>query len=472
MARTDGQDAGGDADVIVVGGGLAGYCAALEAAEAGASVVLCEREPQAGGATVLSGGSFAFAGTDLQRSLGIADDAGRLFDDLRRVGGYVNDPALVRLYADSQLESYDWLRRLGVTFDKVFIASGQSVPRAHSRNPRQVLDTVIAAAQARGVRTRLRARVRRLLRRRAGGPVAGVAVDTPQGRRELAAGSVVLATGGFSRNDELLRLFAPAQAGAQRMGSDGNTGDGLLMAWELGAALRDMGRIKGTFGSHPGAGAHDHFILFPMYAGAIAVNVHARRFTDESQSYKLIGDACLQQPRALAYQVFDSRIFAAGRPGIPAMDFQADLRAGRIVSAPTLAGLARLLALDPRALEDTVAEYNRDALAGADARFGRASLCNGFGRLAAIEQAPFYAYPSTTVVLATYCGLAVDEGMRVLDVRGGPIGGLYAAGGVMGGFHGNAYMTGTANGKATIFGRVAGRMAAAQAGAALCAPRQ
>mgnify|MGYP001604686654 CR=1 FL=1 len=92
--------------------------------------------------------------------------------------------------------------------------------------------------------------------------------------------------------------------------------------------------------------------------------------------------------------------------------------------------------------------------------FGRTSLCNGFGTRRTIDAAPFYAYASTSVVLATYCGLVVDAETRVIDVAGVPVDGLFAAGGVTGGFHGVAYMTGTANGKATIFGRIAGRNAA------------
>jgi fumarate reductase flavoprotein subunit len=448
-------------DVLVVGGGLAGYCAALEAAEAGASVVLCEREPEIGGATVHSGGSFAFAGTELQRKLGLEDGPECLFDDIRKVGDYKNEETLVRLYAQRQLDAYAWLGSMGVTFDKIFIGSGQSVPRAHSRDPHDVLNAVVRAAEKKGVKTWLSTRVRKLLRRDSDGPVNGVLIDTPTGSQRLnVTRGVVLATGGFSRNDHLLELFAPSQAKAQRMGSDGNQGDGLLMAWQLGASFRDMGYIKGTFGSHPSAGAHDHFILFPQYAGAIVVNIEARRFTNESRSYKLLGDACLTQPGALAFQIFDQKIFDAAQPGIPGMDFAAALAAGRIVSDPTLEGLARTLEIDPQRLVATVSDYNRDAALNRDEQFGRTSLCNGFGALVQIDRAPFYAYASTSVVLATYCGLTVDAQMRVVDVLGEVIPGLYAAGGVMGGFHGIAYMTGTANGKATIFGRIAGQMAA------------
>jgi flavocytochrome c len=451
-----------EVDVLVVGGGLAGYSAAHEAASRGLDTLLIEKEAKIGGATILSGGSFAFAGTPLQRSLGIEDSEEILYEDLRRVGGYENDDALVRAYVSNQREAYDWLASLGARFERVFVASGQSVPRGHSRNAQEVLDIVVKRAHATGkVRTRLHTAARRLLRDRPGAPVTGVAVDAPGGSATIRARKgVILTTGGFSRNDQLLNLFAPNQAGAQRMGGPGNTGDGLLMAWQLGAGFRDMAYIKGTFGNHPSAGPEDHFLLFPMYAGAIAVNSHARRFVDESLSYKLIGEACLKQPGCIGYQVFDQRIFERGRPGIPSMDFQADLDAGRVVKAATLRELAACFGLDGVALERTVAEYNGFVERGVDEAFGRDGLCNHYGALAKIETAPFYGFASKTVVLATYCGLTVDESARVKDVYGEVIPNLFAAGGVMGGFHGNAYMTGTANGKAVIFGRIAARAAA------------
>lgn len=243
-----------EAEVVVIGGGLAGHCAALELAAQGVEALLLEKQPEIGGSTVLSGGSFAFAGTELQRSNGIEDSVAMLFDDLRRVGGFGNEERLVRVYVDNQLDTYHWLAEHGVVFEKVFLAAGHSVPRAHSRNPRVVLETLAAAAQASGrVSTRTRAAVRRLVRTSSDGPVEGVVVDVEGRQRAIRAlRGVILASGGFSRNDDLLKLFAPTQAGAMRAGGPGNVGDGLRMAWRLGAGMRDMGYIKGTFGVIPG----------------------------------------------------------------------------------------------------------------------------------------------------------------------------------------------------------------------------
>lgn len=451
-----------EADVVVVGGGLAGHCAALELAESGAQIQLLEKERRIGGSTVLSGGSFGFAGTALQRRNGINDSPELLFEDLRKVGGYANDEALVRTYVDHQLDTYHWLERNGVGFERIFLAAGHSVPRGHSRNPREVLDILAARVAATGrVRTRTTCAVHRLVRPRVDGPVEGVLVQTEAGMRAIRTQrGVVLASGGFSRNDALLKLFAPSQAGAQRAGGAGNVGDGLLMAWQLGAGMKDMGYIKGTFGGHPAAGPDQHALMLPIYVGAIAVNVKGERFIDESKSYKLIGDAVLKQSGAIGYQIFDQRIFDKGNPDIPTMAFQTKFAQGQVIRADTLAALAQKAGVDPAGLVRTVAAYNAFVQQGTDHEFGRDGLGTSYGKLATIDQAPFYAYPSKSVVVATYCGVSVDPQMRVRDVFDAVIPNLYAAGEVVGGLHGNAYMTGSSLGKASIFGRIAGRSAA------------
>jgi fumarate reductase flavoprotein subunit len=455
-------------DAIVIGGGMAGHCAALELVTAGADVLLLEKEAQTGGSSVLSGGSFAFAGTDLQQRHGIEDSSARLFDDLMRVGGYANDENIVRAYVDNQLDTYYWLRDHGVVYERVFLAAGQSVPRAHSRNPREVLEQVARRALASGrLRIRTEAPVGRLVRPDAAGAVEGVVAMVDGAWRGIRARrGVILASGGFSRSEQLLALFAPAQVLAQRSGGAGNTGDGLLMAWQLGAGMRDMGYVKGTFGSHPDAVPGQHMTILPVYVGAIAVNRAGQRFIDESKSYKLIGDACLQQPDAIGYQVFDQRIYAKGQRGVPIMDFQDKLDSGHLLRADSLPELARLLGVDADGLMATIAQYNAAVDAGRDEAFGRDGLSNHYGELARIETAPFYGYPSRSVVLATYCGVSVNDSMAVANVFDETIPGLWAAGEVIGGLHGNAYMTGSAIGKATIFGRLAARSMLAQGEAA------
>lgn len=450
-----------EVDVIVVGAGLAGHCAALEAAEAGASVLLLEKQPQVGGSTVLSGGSFAFAGTEEQIALGIKDDTERLEADLLAVGEYRNDPELVRLYADQQLDAYRWLKERGVTFGPIQAASGQSVPRQHPANPRELirlLAELVAANPA--ITLRLDTPAHRLVRHQESGRVIGLSLN--DGEVILARSGVILTSGGFSRNKQMLEQFAPNQAAAKSVGGPGNVGDGIKMAWQLGAGLRDTPFIKGTFGNHPAAGPEQHTAMLAIYRGAIAVNQSGHRFADESVSYKLLGDACLKEEGHVAYQIFDEAIFQNQVPGVPIFDFSRRLEQGLLYRADTLEELAQRINVSAASLAATIEAYNADVDKGGDSHFGRRGLVQGFGDLRKISQAPFYAYPSTSAVIATYCGVTVDSDMRVLDVYGEPIEGLYSAGEMTGGFHGAAFMTGTSLGKCVICGRVAGRNAAVE----------
>jgi flavocytochrome c len=447
-----------DADVIVVGAGLSGFCAAIEAAGCGRNVMLLEKQPSVGGSTVLSGGSMAFAGTDAQAGAGIADSDALLTQDLLTVGDHRNDPALVRVYADNQLDAYHWLRSRGVMFGPVQAASGQSVPRQHPTDPAAMIRILHReAADEPRIRIVTGQAATRLMRDPANGRITGVMLV--DGSVVQAASGVVLTAGGFSRNAAMIEQFAPSQAFAKRVGGAGNVGDGIKMAWQMGAGLRDMGYIKGTFGNRPDAGPEEHTAMMAIYKGAIAVNQNGRRFIDESISYKLIGDACLQQPDHVGYQILDQAILELGVPGVKMYDFQARLREGSLIQAATLAELADKIDV-PAALCDTVASYNLAVDSGQHDEFSRSGLVQGYGELRKIETAPFYAYPSTSAVIATYCGVTVDPWMRVLDVFGDPLPGLFAAGEMTGGFHGRAFMTGTSLGKCVICGRLAGRNAA------------
>ena len=139
MASSLSAATGTDPELIVVGAGMAGHCAALAGAHAGARVLLLEKMPQYGGSTAMCGGAFAFAGTDVQRAKGIDDDAARLEADLMAAGGHVNDRELVRAYCAAQLDAYHWLRTLGIRFDSVSRSVILSVPLYHSTNPRASL---------------------------------------------------------------------------------------------------------------------------------------------------------------------------------------------------------------------------------------------------------------------------------------------------------------------------------------------
>lgn len=441
-------------DVIVVGGGLAGCAAALAAAEAGATVLQLEKLAATGGSTVLSAGLSAFAGTAEQKAQGIDDSVELLRRDILETGLQISDPALVEVYCREQLPTYHWLKAHGVSYGTVHAASGQSVPRSHPTNTRRMLDLLLSRTAELGVQLVTGVTVERLERDDSGGGrVTGIRVSVGGHPARIHCGAVVLATGGFSQNPELLTRFAPQMERAVRGGGPGSTGDGLLMAWQLGAGVIDTPHIKGTYGIYPHAvDAEKGTGVLAVYKGAIAINANGARFVDESLPYKVLGDASLRQAGGWTYQVFDAAIMAQSDDEVPIYDLAGRERAGLLVKADTLAELAQRLGLPVSEFQNTAERYNAAC---------RGHLSGGVGVPQPIEQAPFFAHASTAVVLATYCGLTVTAEMEVLDVFGEPISGLFAAGELIGGFHGGGYMTGTSIGKAGIFGRVAGTAAAA-----------
>ena len=454
-----------ETQLVIAGGGLAGFTAALCAAQAGLNVVLLEKQPETGGSSAMSGGCLAFAGTDLQQKEGVEDSPALLFKDLREVGQFENDEALVQAYVDEQLATYHWLRENGVVFSPMLeAASGQSVPRAHTVDPADTVRQLAARAKATGkVQVRLSTRVTALLRDPVSRHVYGVTATGPEGDITVnASQGVLLASGGFCRNKALVHRFVPQYDEAIFIGGDGNEGDGLRMAWALGADFRDVAYIKGTYGKHP-TDETNHHSCMAVYKGAIAVNQNGKRYVNESISYKLLGDACMAQPYSTTYQILDQDIMKSGDNRVRIMDFERRLEEGLFIQADTLEALAAQLEIDPAVLVETVARYNSFVDGGHDEDFGRTHLVHRHGALRRIERAPFYAYPSTAVVFGTYCGVCVNPQMQVLDVFGNTIEGLLAAGEMVGGLHGAAYMTGSALGKAAIFGRIAARTAAAGA---------
>ncbi|GAA4346619.1 FAD-dependent oxidoreductase [Angustibacter luteus] len=441
-------------DAVVAGAGLAGLTAAVTLAEHDLDVLLLEKQAEVGGSTVMSGGWFAWSDTEDQHRLGIADSDAIFLEDLRRTGGGHADESLLHAYVELQREADHWSRsRLDTTYDVVKLSAGQSVPRSHHADIRPMMGRLLdlAAASPR-VHLQTDTAVTRLERNDAG-TVAGVEANGPSGRtRHDGLAGVVLATGGFSRSRDLLTLFAPAQLAAIPHGGLGSTGDGLRLGWRLGADLRDVGWVSGTFGSHPDTTDDEHELLTAFYLGAIIVNRDGQRFVDESLTYKEIGQACLGQPGGLGFEVFDQRVRDRSQPGVPLSDIGYLQDKGHVLQAPTLAALAQEVGIEPDGLAGTVARYNA-AIGSREDDQGRDSLCNGVGALDPIDVAPFYGYPARTLMTSTYGGLRVTPSTEVLDVDGEVIAGLHAVGEVSGGFHGASYLTGTALGKALVFGR-------------------
>lgn len=447
-------------NVIIVGAGMAGLCAALEAAHRGATVLVLEKESTIGGSSLLSGRFMAFAGTDLQKENSIQDSTELLVADMLEVGQGKNDQRLVEAYGGHQLETYRWLVDNGVKFEAVRAASGHSVPRGHTIVPVQAIQTLYDQAVSSGrVTFELDASVKRLLKN-TDDRISSVIYET-NGLEYIAKANqgIILTCGGFSKSEELLQSFAPQLNEAIRIGGKGNTGDGIKLAWEHGAWVRDLPYLQGTYGFHPTASGEKKPQAHAFYKGAIIVNIQGKRFVNESISYKLIGTEALKQPDKRSFQIWDQNIMNESVLGDALYDFESLLFLGLIEKANSLEEIAEMFNIPQVTLKETVLQYNEDVKRGIDSKYGRKTLTHTFGKPKPIAQAPFYAMVTSVAMLATYAGLSVNEGTQVLNPFNEPIEGLYAAGEVVGGFHGAGYMTGSSLGKAAIFGRIAAQTA-------------
>lgn len=450
-------------DVVIIGGGGAGLAAACRAGDLGLKTVLFEKVAFFGGSSVLCGGQFSTFGTDLQAKLGKTDTEDLFYNDMIKTGKGMNDPKVVRAFVHMSRIQYDFLTKtLDVHPRGVMAASGMSVPRSHTFNPPEVIPAMEAYAKKKGAKLYVDCDVKRLIRDD-NDRIIGVHVlvdGKPMNIR--ATKGVIIASGGFSRNQKLLSKFNPIMAKADAISGAGTQGDGILMAQAMGADTLDTNYIKASYGFrlHPRV-IQDMSLI--TYSGAIMVNKEGKRFVDESISYKLQGDASLAQTDGYSFQVFDKAILdydvEHDTQGIEMMtalekDPEAEAKKGWIFYGYTIEEAAKKAGLDPNVLAETIKTYNEGIAAGKDA-FGRTSLTSGFGKPTPLTKPPFYIMPTTAALIGTYCGLKIDEKARVLDVYGNPIKGLYAAGEATGGVHGAAYMTGIAFGKAICFGRIA-----------------
>jgi len=450
-----------EGDVVILGAGGAGLIASIEAARAGARVILLESTSRIGGSSAISGGAIAFARTDFQEENGIHDSNKLLYDDFLATGRHRNVPELVQTYVDHQLETYDRLKDLGVVFKTVTPGEG-SVPRSHRANPANLILLLGKEAVRLGVETMLETPATRLVRTTQG-RIIGVKVD--QGNRELTIGArrgVVVCTGGFSNNPEMLEDFKIGFSKVRSFAAPGHRGDGLKMLIREGAGMKDLPSLKASYSTHPKSKPGKRQAVNTYRAGAILINKMGKRFVNEGLGHKELPEFTLKQPEGIVFELFDAKI--APEAAAKTMQIREQDLERWALKGSTLEELAGKAGLQAETLKKTVAQYNRYVEAGSDPEYGRCGRVGELGKLIKIDTAPFYLVEGISTILGTYCGAQVNSHAQVLNVYGEPIPGLYAAGEVMGGLHGDGYMNGTALGKALIFGRIAGRNVALKKG--------
>jgi fumarate reductase flavoprotein subunit len=447
-----------ETQVLIIGAGAAGLCAALAAHEAGAEVVVVERDRAPRGSTALSAGLIPAAGTRFQRELGIADDPASFAADIQRKAHDEADPAIVEIVAGQAGTTVEWLAdRHGLPFSVVhdFDYPGHSARRMHglpSRSGAELISRLAAAVEAAGIPILTEATAT-VLFADPDGRVAGVEVARPDGMRErIGCRALVLACSGYGGNPELVRRYIPEMRDALYFGHAGNRGDALLWGEGLGLASRFLTSYQGH-----GSVAHPHGILITwaaMTEGGFQVDLEGRRFSDESQGYSEQAAIVLRNRDGAAFHIFDERIAGIARQF---EDFRAAEAAGAVLSADTIEELAARCKLPAGALAETFAEVARLKIgSGADA-FGRDF------RGAQTLSPPFRAVRVTGALFHTQGGLAIDGQARALRGDGAPLPNLFAAGGAAAGVSGATaagYLSGNGLLTATVLGRIAGARAA------------
>jgi tricarballylate dehydrogenase len=483
-------------DVVVVGAGNAGLCAALSAREAGASVVVLEASPksQRGGNSAYTGGAMrtVFNGVeDLQKiadiDLAIAErtDFGRYtkenyLDDLATVTEYRCDPELTSILVDESLESLVWMRSQGVRFntshgrqayevDGRFVFWGGLAVEVNGGGM-GLVDSLFDACDRQGVDVRYDHRAVGLLTGDHG--VEGVKVTGPDGAFDLSANAVVLAAGGFESNAEWrARYLGPGWDLAKVRGTRYNIGDGIRIAIDAGAS--PAGHWSGCHAVNWDLNAPefgditigDSFQKY-SYPWGIMVNANGERFLDEGAdfrnfTYAKYGRQVLAQPGQFAWQIFDSKI-------IPMLRDEYRIKQVSKVRANTLEELvAKMDGVNPDGFLRTIEEYNEAVLTDIpfdpNVKDGRGThglsvpKTNWANR---VDDPPFEAYAVTCGITFTFGGVRIDEQTRVLDNGGVPVGNLYSCGEMVGGIFYFNYPGGSGLTAGSVFGRRAGRAAA------------
>jgi fumarate reductase flavoprotein subunit len=449
------------APVLVVGAGACGLVAALAARDAGADVLVLERDATPAGSTALSSGFIPACGTRWQREKHVVDPVSQMIADVRHKNHDEADPCVVEAVCRASGPTLEWLADAhGVPFVLVegFLYPGHSALRMHAvpeKTGAALMAALQRAAASAGVDVLGSAHVRTVYADRAR-RVRGVAFSRPDGSvEEVGCSALVLACSGFGGNAAMVRQHIPEIADALYFGHVGNQGDAVAWGTALGAAVRDMTAYQGH-----GSVATPHGVLITwalMMEGGFQVNAAGRRFSNEHLGYSEQCVPVIAQPGGVAWNIYDERLH---RLGMDFEDYRGADALGAVRRAATVEALAEVCGLPGEALAATFAEITRYAAGSASDPFGR-----DFTGKPALAP-PYYAVKVTGALFHTQGGLVVDEQARVLDAAGASLPNLFAGGGAACGVSGArvwGYLSGNGLLAAVTLGRLAGSSAAAMA---------
>jgi flavocytochrome c len=458
------------ADVVIIGSGFAALAAAIEAGNAGASVIILEKMKGRGGNSVISDGLVAAAGSVLQMEQGIEDTPQDLFDDMLKAGLGLNHPDLVKLVAEKSAATLQWtMNELGVQYlQKVTQLGGHSCPRSHTTSTQSgsvIIRQMLAKIKAMGITVRSRVFFERFIRD-ATGAVTGIKIRAGYRFPEANSGSakfiqatkaVVLASGGYA-NDVAFRSVQDPRLDDQidTTNKRATTAEALKEALRIGAAPVHLSWIQLGPWTSPDEPMYGFGPLFASYVampyGIMVDPATGKRFVNELADRKIRADAILELGKPC--------IGIADSLGVQASGQNIDkcLKRQVVKSFEDLTQLAKSYAIPENSLRETVEAYNSYVLARQDKAFEKPILEGAQPLL----EAPFYGIRLWPKVHHTMGGIRINTDAQVINLDGHPIEGLYAAGEVTGGVHGACRLGSCAITDCLVFGRIAGKNAAAE----------
>ena len=472
-------------DVAVIGGGASGLAAALTAAEGGAKVVLFEKMRYMGGTSNFAEGMFAVE-SEMQRPMYMNYSRAQAFKNTMNYNHWQANARLVRAFIDESAATISWLRSRGVEFTEPITNIPDGWRTLHClKGPfgamgSPMIKTLTRRTREKGVDIRLATPVKKILSE--GGRITGVIAEKEGKVETIKARAVIVASGGYANNKEWIKKYAgfDLDVNVIPIRNYGKLGEGISMAWEVGAAEEGMGTLHffrvGPMG--PGVRMLGHVectCLQPL----LWVNQQGERFCDESVSFNdtFGGNASARLKEGYSYTIFDEATkehmvehgierSASNKnlPGTRLTNFDKDLKKALekknpdIAVADTIEELARQIKVKPSVLKATVDEYNRFCENGCDEVFAKEPKY-----LWPIKKPKFYAVKGHTVFLGTLGGIKINHRMEVVDTEEKVIPGLYAVGIDAGGLYGDSYCflpaSGTTLGFAVNSGRIAARNA-------------
>ena len=436
-----------ETDIVVIGAGGAGLSAAVEANSKGMDVIVLEKMPIAGGNTNYATGGLNASETSVQKKLGIKDSNKQFYEDTMSGGKNINDSVLVETMVENSSDTVDWLLAMGADLNDVGKMAGSTNNRTHRPTGGDAIGSHLVQvlenqATKQGIDIRYNNKVTSLIDDT--GKVAGVIVETPNGNYKINSKAVIIATGGFGANPEIIVSYKPNLKGFGTTNHAGATGDALTWITDFNGDVVDMEQIQ----THPTVVPEKNIMITEAVRGngAIMINRDGKRFGSEMATRDVMSDAILKQKGKTAFLVFDQGV----RDSLKAIEGYASQ--GLLTEGKDLKELAEKLKIDAKEFESSIKKYNQAVETGIDEEFGRKA--SEMPRK--IEIGPFYAVEVGPAVHHTMGGIKINADTQVLDKNGNVIPGLYAAGEVTGGVHGANRLGGNAVADITVFGKIAG----------------